>query len=42
MQPIIEKMPEAWRRTNANKILAQLQGELASLTLKGSQMYNAD
>lgn len=36
MQPIIEKMPEAWRRTNANKILAQLQGELASLTLKGS------
>ena len=36
MQPIIEKMPEAWRRTNANKILAQLKMELASLALKGS------
>lgn len=31
MQPIIEKMPEAWRRTNANKILAHLQGELDRL-----------
>jgi retinol-binding protein 3 len=31
MQPIIEKLPETWERTNANKILAELQGKLDSL-----------
>ncbi len=31
MKPIIEKMPEAWARNNANKILAELQGKLDSL-----------
>lgn len=31
MKPIIEKMPEAWERTNANEILAELQGKLDSL-----------
>lgn len=31
MKPIIEKMPEAWERTNANKILAELKGKLDSL-----------